>query len=486
MLEAAPGQRRWPESSLMAEFTMTRRFALLTRFLPFLSFFLAGSAGASSWNYGLFQDLWHNECQTGNVEVLAKTQAGYFGDGATPKVGEVYYVSALVAVIGNSCVGGAQVVPEVVLPAQTVLAISSQYPVRCVYTDIASGTQSQLPAAECPQTASAGYYGYAFYQPQQSTFPVPYGKRFELWVPVLSKKTLSGIATNDYFTAVLRIASGVSGNLLPKVGVFVYPNPPSITYPVPSTTSLGNNAASTRGILSNHYTQGNVYADFGKTTSYELTGHGPFAIGDNDWYQVNLDWTSLTPGTLYHWRLRFVSSTGATTLGADQTFTTTGTPPANQYQLAISITSGGNVDISPNLASYPAGTQVTFTARPEPGFQLGGWKIDGVAAGSANPLVHTITKAHLIGVTFYQLPPGTDAGTGASDAGTGASDAGTGASDAGTGVADGGTSPGPGGGGSSPEPGGGGCSAAAFGPGALIALVGLLRRRRGRGGRGQN
>jgi List-Bact-rpt repeat protein len=471
---------------------MTHRFAWLTRCLTFLSFFLAGSAGAAGWNYGLYQSLWHNECQTGNTEVLAQTQAGYFGDSATPKVGEVYYVSALVAVIGNSCVGGAQVIPEVQLPPQTVLAISSQYPVRCVYTDIKSGTQTELSAAECPQTASVGLYGqYAFVQPAQSTFPVPYGKRFEIWVPVLSKTTLSGISTN--FTAVLRIASGVSGDLFPKVGVFVYPNPPTITYPVPSTTSLGSNAASTRGVLNNHYTYGNVYADFGKTTSYELSGHGPFAIGDYDMYQVNLDWTSLTPGTLYHWRLRFVSSTGATTLGADQTFTTTGTPPAGQYQLAMSVTSGGSVDISPNLPSYPAGTQVTFTARPEPGFRLGGWKIDGVAAGSANPLVHTITKEHFIGVTFQQLPPGgdagtgaSDAGTGASDAGTGASDAGTGASDAGTGVADGGTNPGPGGGTGSTNPEGGGCSAAAFGPGAIIALVGLLRRRRGRGGRGQN
>ncbi len=270
--------------------------------------------------------VWHYECVSGSYEVLTQAQAGYYGDGSTPRVGEVYYTTALLAVVGNACVGGAQVVPEIFLPQQTVLAISASFPVRCVYTTLATGAQTELARSECPQTPSAGPNGgYAFYQPAQTTFPVPYGKVFELWVPVLSKKTLGGIGTNDYFQVGIKVISESTYTQFPKEGVFVFANPPTISYSAPSTSAITDTTATSKGVISNHYTQGALYADLGTSTAYTLPGKGPFAIGDYDWGQATIDWTGLSPGTAYHWRLRFVSSTGATTLGADQTFTTTGT-----------------------------------------------------------------------------------------------------------------------------------------------------------------
>ncbi|HEX5749691.1 MAG TPA: hypothetical protein VFZ09_25900 [Archangium sp.] len=446
-----------------------------------LGLLLVSSASAApAWNYGVFDDAWHYACVTGNYEVLTKAQAGYYGDSSTPKVGDVYYVTARLAVIGNACSGGAQVSPELLLPPQTVLAISTQNPVRCVYTEISTGAQSELPRSECPQTPYLGPNGgHVFYQPQNTTFPVPYGKMFELWVPLLSKKTLSGSSTNEYFRAAIKVITDSTYTQFPRIGVFVFPNPPAISYPSPSTLTLGDTTARTAGRLWNHYTQGNAYADLGTSTSYGLPGKGPFAIGDHDWADINIDWSGLSPGTTYQWRLRFVSSTGVTTFGANQTFTTTGSATAS-YPLAISVTSGGSVNVSPNLASYPAGSTITLTAIPDTGSRFSAWTVDGVPAGSGNPLVHTVTQAHLIKATFSTVPPGTDGGTGpAPDGGTGpAPDGGTGpAPDGGSGSPrDGGTG---GGGGVAPDEGTGGCGCGSSpGSGAVLALIllgGLFR-----------
>ncbi|MDQ3264044.1 MAG: hypothetical protein M3Y59_10335 [Myxococcota bacterium] len=440
-----------------------------------------GAAQATpQWNYGPFESYWHFECTTGIQEVLTQAQAGYYGDGATPRVGEVYYTTSLLSVVGNACVGGSQVVPEIFLPQQSVLAISAAFPVRCVYTSLSTGAQTELPRSECPQTPSAGPNGgYAFYQPQQSTFPVAYGSTFELWVPVLSKKVLSGIGSGDYFQAGIKVITESTYTQFPSQGVFVFPNPPAISYGSPSTTAITNNTATSRGVISNHYTQGSLYADLGTATSYSRPGMGPWAIGDYDWGQSTVDWTGLTAGTTYHWRLRFVSSNGVTTVGADQTFTTTGTPPVATYPLAISVTSGGNVTVSPNQANYAAGTQITFTAVPDAWSYFVGWTVDGVAAGSGNPLVHTVTQFHLIGATFATPPAGADAGTSApSDAGT------TPGADAGTAqpTPDGGAIPradGGGGGDAAPQSGCGGSAA----PG-MMALMGavLIGSKRRRGG----
>ncbi len=450
--------------------------------------FGGAARAAPQWNFGAYESFWHYECVSGLQEVLTQAQAGYYGDGATPRVGEVYYTSSRLSIVGNACAGGSQVVPELFLPSQTVLAISGANPVRCVYTNLSTGAQSELPLNECPQTPSAGPNGgYAFYQPQQSTFPVAYGTTFELWVPVLSKKVLSGIGSGDYFQTGIKVINDFTYTQAPRQGVFVFPNPPAISYGAPSTTAITNNTATSRGVIANHYTQGTLYADLGTDTSYSLPGMGPWAIGDYDWGQSTVDWTGLTAGTTYHWRLRFVSSTGATTVGANQTFTTTGVAPVPTYPLAISITSGGNVTLSPNQASYAAGTQVTFTAVPDAWSYFVGWTVDGVPAGSANPLVLTVTQFHLIGVTFATPQPGVDAGTlGPADAGTsGPADAGTsGPADAGNSQPnpDAGGLPRADGGGdgdAAPQPGCGGSAA----PGMLAmvgaVLIGSRRRRAG-------
>ncbi len=458
--------------------------------------FGGAAQAAPQWNYGTFQSWWHLECTTGLQEVLTQAQAGYYGDGATPRVGEVYYTTSLLSVVGNSCVGGSQVVPELFLPQQTVLAISAGFPVRCVYTTLSTGARTELSLSECPQTFSMGPNGgYAFYQPQQGTFPVPYGKTFEVWVPVLSKKVLGGIGSGDYFQTAIKVINESTYTQVPSQGVFVFPNPPAISYGAPSTTAITNTTATSQGVISNHYTQGLLYADLGTDTSYSLPGKGPWAIGDYDWGQSTVDWTGLTAGTTYHWRLRFVSATGATTVGADQTFTTTGSPPVASYPLAISVTSGGDVTVSPNLASYPAGTQVSFTAVADAWSYFVGWTVDGAPAGTGNPLLHTVTGFHLIGATFATPPAGSDAGTTVpTDAGsTGSTDAGTphpvdagnsGPTDAGTSQPnpDGGAIPradGGSGGEEAPQSGCGGSAA----PGMLAmvgaVLIGTRRRREG-------
>ncbi len=56
--------------------------------------------------------------------------------------------------------------------------------------------------------------------------------------------------------------------------------------------------------------------------------------------------------------------------------------------------------MSPAGGAYAAGTVVTVTATPDAGYVLSGWRLDGAAAGSANPLSVTMGGAHTVEALF--------------------------------------------------------------------------------------
>jgi len=69
------------------------------------------------------------------------------------------------------------------------------------------------------------------------------------------------------------------------------------------------------------------------------------------------------------------------------------------YTLTVTETPGGKATLSPNQASYRAGTQVTLTAVPDDGYFFGGW---GATHDRVNPTVITVDGDHTYTASFVQ------------------------------------------------------------------------------------
>ena len=74
-----------------------------------------------------------------------------------------------------------------------------------------------------------------------------------------------------------------------------------------------------------------------------------------------------------------------------------------EYKLALSTTGSGTIQSNPAGATFPAGTQVTLTATPAPGWQFAGWS--GDLQGTVNPSTITLDRDKSIIANFTQIPP---------------------------------------------------------------------------------
>jgi lysozyme len=74
-----------------------------------------------------------------------------------------------------------------------------------------------------------------------------------------------------------------------------------------------------------------------------------------------------------------------------------GVTPAS-YTLLSAVMGNGLLSVDPLKASYPAGSTVTFTARPAAGWEFTGWS--GSVAGEANPLALTMDDNKSVLATF--------------------------------------------------------------------------------------
>lgn len=271
---------------------------------------------------------------------MAKAQASYWIEtaGATPKVGDVYYASGFVSNISPCSNIGVQ--PVMTPPPNTALAISAATPIRCFLTkfSVTPAITQEVFGADpngnyiCPSSPTAGLghgsWGLGWAK-------VPSGWLFEVLVPVVSTAPLLGMASaNDRFfvdssvtgdAASMEVAWFGDKGAQSFVWTTVYANAtaPSIVYPTPSSLQVTDTSARSLATLKSNFVTGSLFFDLGTTTSYGIVG-GPYSVASaasTDWFQ---NWVQLTPGTTYHWRARFVPATGAPVLGADQTFTTTG------------------------------------------------------------------------------------------------------------------------------------------------------------------
>ena len=302
-----------------------------------------------------------------------------------PRVGEVFWARIYIQVFTNTCSSSVVVSTEVNLPAGTSFALGGEYPgygIHCFYDDPGAGGWVEVtgdPAAGCAQAPTLGAYGQSL-----GWRTLPNGAAFQIWFPLMSTMPLHGMGDDTAKLQAYLYES--SGWTYPFQWLVIQSNPPTIEYPVPSTTAITANTAHSVANLYNHHVPGNAFFDYGTTTGYGASD-GPVAIGaEYNAVQVFDDWEGLLPNTTYHWRLRFVTAEG-TLNGADQVFTTAAgtpednTPPqAGAPKAAFKVNTRLSATTVPVLISWPAAVEDSGSAvqyelgrRSKPGTTWGAW-----------------------------------------------------------------------------------------------------------------
>jgi hypothetical protein len=251
-----------------------------------------------------------------STDALTASLVGYYGDPNTGiPVGSTYYVRLFAQ--RQAVCQTVYVQPYLPMPAGTSLNVSAQNPIICYYNgnQTTSGCTQNPSLQVIPNNGSQGYnFGIWNINPQ--------GSNVEIWVPVVSSTT----GTKTLF-AHMEFADGTNLPSEPsKQYIVVASTPPSLIYPQPSATQITDTDAKTTVDVYNHYTAGTTYFDIGTDTNYTLAGSAPISVSNlGDAFEVYTTWNgTLSPGTTYHWRARFVYGSNQTISGTDQIFTTTG------------------------------------------------------------------------------------------------------------------------------------------------------------------
>jgi uncharacterized protein (DUF2141 family) len=286
----------------------------------------------------------------GQQEILGQASIAWYGDpNNQPQVNTVYYVRISWGVTGNPYpAGGANVAPELFLPAGSTLAISAANPVTCfaVHFNTTPATFTQA-IPECPQVPTTGLKGGLAFRPVPLMPPPPggnpvlwpsaQGTGWEIHVPILSTMPLSGIITNSPCTSCLTAAVQFNDGYFnpwafPTVGVTVHGPPamPSITYPSPSATNVTSTSARVTAHLDTAGTTGTAFFEDSATPPSSSTcrstrtnipiSQSSVPLG------VFIDLTSLPAGMDRYWRMCYTTG-GTTYIGSTQSFRTAGLPP---------------------------------------------------------------------------------------------------------------------------------------------------------------
>jgi hypothetical protein len=244
---------------------------------------------------------------------------------------------------GNPCSGALAVTTGVFLPHGTQFAVSQTDKIRCFYNPGSGWIEATNdPAMDCIQNPAHQLSDGSW---DLGTRAVGHFWQVEIMFPLKSTQELKGAAgANGGDRLVGHVESSIVAPLVVQPSAFVWvpgstaTTTPSVSYPNPSATNVTDTTARTTGYVYNHFNSGNAYFDLGTSTAYGVTA-GPAAIPNTgDAFSAFADWSNLSAGTTYHWRMRFVTSTGQTFVGPDQTFKTTGgsdtTPPAVKAPVA--------------------------------------------------------------------------------------------------------------------------------------------------------
>ncbi len=216
-----------------------------------------------------------------------------------------------------------------------------------------------------------------------------------------------------FVAAIVLVASGLLAVAITSAG-----NPqPASASPVPPTATTGSpsnqaqSSATVAGTVNPNGLDTNYYFQYGTTTAYGSNTPSTDAGAGTADVPVSANLTGLTSATTYHYRVVAVNSAGTTTLGADQTFTTT-TPPAvttgNVSQASrSSATLSGTVNPQGQSTTYyfRYGTTTSYGTQTSPASAGAGTGAVGVNATinglTANTTYHYQLVAQNAGGTSF-------------------------------------------------------------------------------------
>ncbi|MFC6920217.1 InlB B-repeat-containing protein [Meiothermus taiwanensis] len=348
-------------------------------------------------------------------ETAVTAYAAYWGGTSPlfPQTGDVTYVQAVAAVVGNPCSGGDALGFEFFLPPGAEVAASAQNPVRCIARRLRDGYSENVPlpgnTGACSQTPTSGPNGGLRF----GFGVVPSGWSFEINVPVRFNRALNGLGepSSNWLRALV---SSSNGNVLVQQPVVVGYRA-VVNYPAPSATFQGGTNYRLTTYIYNFFQSGTASIDVGSAPgNYDVGNFAPASVPNTvNGVTVTTDLT-LNPafsGTLY-WRARFQTASG-TFFGPEQQFTANG---ANAQTFTLTLNKGGagsgSVSSDPQglscgttcTQSFTSGTVVTLTATPDPGSSFTGWSGCFGPVGSPTCSV-TMDQARTVTANFAVAPP---------------------------------------------------------------------------------
>jgi fungalysin metallopeptidase (M36)/carboxypeptidase family protein/F5/8 type C domain-containing protein len=159
--------------------------------------------------------------------------------------------------------------------------------------------------------------------------------------------------------------SGSGAQFVDVTEMRVFAEPGSVATPPTATTqpesAVNDTGATLNGTVNPNGTATDYQFEYGTTTAYgSVIPLTPASAGNgNTAVPVTQNLTNLTPGTQYHYRV--VAVRGATRVnGADETFTTTGTPPTPPTVTTNAATALSTTGATLNGAINPNGTATSY------------------------------------------------------------------------------------------------------------------------------
>ena len=229
--------------------------------------------------------------------------------------------------------------------------------------------------------------------------------------PVAATATLTGLLPNTEYHARIVGANGGGSIYGDDVTFTTSPAAPTLDGTGPFASAITADGARLNATINPNGSDTTYHLDYGTTTAYgSVTADATTGASQGD-MAVTADLASLTPGTVYHFRVSADNGTGGVQHGIDQTFTTAPATPAGASSVTAvtaNLTGVVNPHGSPSTYHFDYGTTTDYgTSTPE----------TDAGAGSSEQAVAAAIKSLAPGTTYHVRVVATNSGTGVTTTG---------------------------------------------------------------------